>query len=312
LVADEAPVAPSISAPWSAAAFGELTTPYRRALLVHCYRMLGSIDDAEDAVQEALARAWRGRDTFRRDVSLRAWLYRIATTTCLDAIDARRRHGGGASLDVGPWLDDVVEEPSAGPEARYDEREAISLAFLTILQVLPPRQRAVLILRDVLGWRATEVADLLETSVPSVNSALHRARTTVSARYAAPPVGATGSIRALLDRYVRAWESADIAGLVALLRDDAIVTMPPGLSFAGREAIGAFLETVVFERGTRRRLRPIRANGRPGFVADSGASDGALTAFAVLVLEVDASGIARIDAFSDPRVLARFPAGSPA
>ena len=141
----------------SAEAFGELTSPYRRELLVHCYRMLGSIDDAEDAVQDALARAWHGRNTFQRAISFRAWLYRIATNACLDAIE-RRKRDGEESLGVGPIPDDLLDDTSAGPEARYDAHESISLAFLTAIQLLPPRQRAVLILRDVLSWRAAEVA----------------------------------------------------------------------------------------------------------------------------------------------------------
>lgn len=157
----------------SAEAFGELVDPYRRELLVHCYRMLGSIDDAEDAVQDALANAWRGRTTFQRDISLRAWLYRISTNACLDAIERRKRgRGSEESLGVGPYPDELLGGTSAGPEARYDARESISLAFLRALQLLPPRQRAVLILRDVLSWRATEVAGLLDLSVPAVNSAL--------------------------------------------------------------------------------------------------------------------------------------------
>src|SRR5450755_844234 len=182
----------------SAEAFGELTDPYRRALLVHCYRMLGSIDDAEDAVQETLIRAWNGRATFRLAISFRAWLYRIATNTCLDAIARRRRGGAGEErLGVGPFPDDLLGETAAGPETRYDSHESISLAFLTALQLLPPRQRAVLILRDVLSWRAAEVAELLELTVPAVNSALHRARTTVSQHYA--PVAAPAARAPLAD-----------------------------------------------------------------------------------------------------------------
>ncbi len=170
----------------STAGFDRLTSPYRRELLVHCYRMLGSIDDAEDAVQDALVRAWTGRRTFRQDISLRAWLYRIATNASLDAIERRRRgRDGEVSLDVTPIPDRYLESTSAGPEARYDTHESISLAFLTVLQRLPPRQRAVLVLRDVLGWRAAEVAVLLEVSESAVNSALHRARTTVARRYPA-------------------------------------------------------------------------------------------------------------------------------
>jgi RNA polymerase sigma-70 factor (TIGR02960 family) len=166
-------------------AFGELTSSYRRELLVHCYRMLGSIDDAEDAVQDALAGAWHGRNTFQRAISFRAWLYRIATSACLDAIDRRKRRGDREeSLGVGPIPDEMLDENSAGPEARYDAHESISLAFLTAIQLLPPRQRAVLILRDVLSWRAAEVAELLDLTVPAVNSALHRARMTLSRQYA--------------------------------------------------------------------------------------------------------------------------------
>jgi RNA polymerase sigma-70 factor, ECF subfamily len=299
----------------SAEAFGELTNPYRRALLVHCYRMLGSIDDAEDAVQDTLVRAWQGRSTFRAAISFKAWLYRIATNACLDAI-ARRRRGRGneESFGVGPVPDGMFEATSAGPEARYDSLESISLAFLTVLQLLPPRQRAVLILRDVLSWRAAEVAELLELTVPAVNSALHRARATVSRQYT--PIGEAAPnrslaeprrLRALLDRYVRAWESADVAGLVALLRDDAVVSMPPGVSFTGPLEIGAFLARSVFVDGSRIRLMPVRANGVPAFVIYSGSGPhAALRAFAVHLIDVDASSITRMSVFVDPGVIARF------
>ncbi|MDO8484191.1 MAG: RNA polymerase subunit sigma-70 [Candidatus Limnocylindrales bacterium] len=272
-------------------AVGELVDPYRRELLVHCYRMLGSIDDAEDAVQDALAHAWRGRNTFQRDISLKAWLYRIATNACLDAIERRkRRRGGEESLGVGPYPDELLGGTSAGPEARYDRRESISLAFLTVLQVLPPRQRAVLILRDVLSWRAAEVAGLLDLSVPAVNSALQRARATVSRRYG--PAGGSvamrapadpGHLRSLLDRYVRAWEAADVTGLVALLRDDAVLSMPPAPTFTGADSIGEFLAASLFSEGRRSRLVPTRANGGPAFIAyaQSGA-DAPFRAFAIL------------------------------
>ena len=299
----------------SADAFGELVDPYRHELLVHCYRMLGSIDDAEDVVQDALVRAWHGRNTYRRAISFRAWLYKIATNACLDAIEGRRQgRGGEQSLGVGPYPDEVLGETTAGPEARYDAHESISLAFLTVLQLLPPRQRAVLILRDVLSLRAAEVASLLDLSVPAVNSALHRARTAVSRRYAPPsspsdqhPVRPAGHVRSLLDRYVRAWESADVAGLVALLRDDAVVAMPPGLVVTGRQAIGAFLADSVFVPGTRLRLLPIRANGGPGFVIYSGSGTlGALRPYAVVLLEIDGSTISRMSAFADQRLIARF------
>jgi RNA polymerase sigma-70 factor, ECF subfamily len=305
----------------SAEAFGARIDPYRHELLVHCYRMLGSIEDAEDAVQDTLVRAWNGRATFRRAISFRAWLYRIATNACLDTIDRRKRgRGGEESLGVGPYPDDVLGPAVAGPEARFAARESISLAFLTVLQVLPPRQRAVLILRDVLSWRAAEVAALLELSVPAVNSALHRARVTVSREYS-PRGGAAdgdqvrepGHLRALLDRYIRAWETADVAGLVALLRDDAVVSMPPGLTILGRDEIGAFLRGSVFRSGTRIRLQPTRANGSPAFAVYSGDDgDAPLRGYAILVLEIDVdriaagAAVARMSVFADPGLIPRF------
>ncbi|MEA2674396.1 MAG: hypothetical protein QOI92_1588 [Chloroflexota bacterium] len=295
-------------------AFGDLTAPYRSALLAHCYRMLGSIDDAEDAVQEALVRAWRSRATFTESVSFRAWLYRIATNVCLDAIERRKRTiGSTGRMEVQPVPEDLIDEPSAGPEARYDARESISLAFLTALQVLSPRQRGVLLLRDVLGWRANEVADLLGLSVPAANSALHRARQALAGSYAPPSAARApepGRLRSLLDRYVRAWEAADVAGLVSLLREDAVVSMPPGLTIAGAEAIARFLADAVFAGGRHIRLESVRANGAAAYLIRSGPSDAALEPFAILTLDVDAdSRVVRMGVFSDPRLVARF--GSP-
>ena len=299
----------------SADVFGQHASTYRRELLVHCYRMLGSIDDAEDAVQDAFVRAWHRRDTFQKAISFRAWLYRIATNACIDAIRLRKRSGIGAwSFEVGPAPDDALEETSAGPEERYDAHESISLAFLTVLQLLPPRQRAVLILRDVLSWRAAEVAQLLEMSVPAVNSALHRARTTVSREYVPisaaihhPEIAALSRLRSLLDRYVQAWEATDVAGLVALLRDDAVVSMPPGVTLTGPQEIGAFLARSVFIDGTRMRLMPVHANGSAGFVVFSGSrADTRLRPYALLILEADDSRIARISVFVDRRLIARF------
>ena len=313
---------PATMARLSPDAFGDLTTPYRGALLAHSYRMLGSIDDAEDAVQEALVRAWRSRATFTQAVSFRAWLYRIATNVCLDAIERTKRGWGAAGRpEVQPVPEDLIDEPSAGPEARYDARESISLAFLTALQVLSPRQRGVLILRDVLGWRAAEVADLLGLSVPAANSALHRARRALEATYApAVPRGAAGAaafartpesgrLRSLLDRYVRAWESADVAGLVSLLREDAVVSMPPGLTITGAEAIARFLASSVFA-GRRIRLVPVRTNGVAAFVIHSGATGAdiaALEPYAILTLDIDPElRIRRMGVFADPRLVARF------
>ena len=302
----------------SSDAFAALTEPHRRELLVHCYRMLGSIDDAEDAVQDALVRAWRGRDTFTRAVSFRAWLYRIATNVCLDARGQRVRQGGvhGQIHEVGPFPDELLEPASPGPEARYDMHESISLAFLTVLQLLPPRQRAVLILRDVLNLRAAEVAALLEVTEPAVTSALHRARSTVSQSY--ERAGATGAakravdpsrLRSLADRYVRFWESADIAGLVALLRDDAILSMPPDPSFVGAAQIGAFLAAAAFPDGQEVRLLPTRANGSLAFVGyQRMGPDGPFRAYVLIVLQEDleATRIARLSAFFDERLVRWF------
>lgn len=294
-------------------AFAELTSPFRRELLVHCYRMLGSLDDAEDAVQDAFARAWRGRATFQRAISIRAWLYRIATNACLDAIERRKRGQGiEAHPGIGPIPDDVLGDASTEPEARYDAHESVSLAFLTALQLLPPRQRAVLILRDVLAWRASEVAELLELSVPAVNSALHRARTTMSSRDVTAVTGRRSTpdssrLRGILDRYVRAWEAADVAGLVALLREEAVVAMPPGITVHGRQAIGAFLADSVFAGELRIRLVPVQANRAPAFAVYSGArSDTALRMYAVLIVDVAGSRISRMTVFADPRLGARF------
>lgn len=277
--------------------------------------MLGSIDDAEDAVQDALARAWQGRNTFQPTVSFRAWLYRIATNVCLDAIE-RRRRSGGRRIVIGPLPDDEIDfeaiaEDAASPEARYDARESISLAFAMALQLLPPRQRAVLILRDVLSWRAAEVAELLDLSVPAVNSAVHRARTTLSRQYAPAqsrrtefsPMS-TADQRALLDLYLRAWEAADIPGLVALLRDDAVLAMPPEEAYAGRAGIAAFLAEQIFVDGRRSRLMAIQANGGPGFAAYARrGTSGPFAGFAVLLLSLDEGDVARIDAFRDLRLL---------
>jgi RNA polymerase sigma-70 factor (ECF subfamily) len=302
----------------SAEAFGEATGPFRHELLVHCYRMLGSVDDAEDAVQEALARAWRGRATFEQSISVRGWLYRIATNACLDAIERRRRTPGfGTHAEVGPIPDDLLDDDATRPEARHDARESVSLAFLTALQLLPPRQRAVLILRDVLAWRASEVADLLELSVPAVNSALHRARTTMARQHDAATAAAghrspaarptPGRLRILLERYVRAWEAADVDGLVALLRHDAQVSMPPAILIAGRAAIGGFLAGSVFAGGTCIRLRPVRANRMAAFAIYSGAAgEPAFGLFAVMLVDADGAGIGRMSVFDDRRLAARF------
>jgi RNA polymerase sigma-70 factor (ECF subfamily) len=272
--------------------------------------MLGTIDEAEDAVQDAFTRAWQGRQTFRRSVSFRAWLYRIATNVCLNAIEARGRDRANSGFAIGPCPDDlltVIAAPEPGPEARYDAHESVSLAFLTVLQVLPARQRAVLVLRDVLALRAAEVAALLDMSVPAVNSALQRARATLRGGYSSPVASsAHQEPRTLLDRYVRAWEAADVTGLVALLREDAVLAMPPMAMVIGARLIGDFLAQSIFANATMR-LKEAHANRSPAFGAYAQRHAGAsFNVFALLVITAGNHQITRIDAFSDPGVFARF------
>jgi len=270
--------------------FGDLVEPYRRELQVHCYRMLGSLHEAEDMVQETFLRAWRRLETYAGRASLRAWLYRIATNACLDALEKRPRRtlparsqppAEPSALPAPPlteliWLepfpDDLLDDVEPTPEARYALHESVTLAFLTALQVLPPRQRAVLIMRDVLDWNASEAAELLDMTVSAVNSALHRARVTLNKKYTPEPLVnlrlADPATRALLDRYVETWEQADVPGLLALLREDVMVSMPPSPTwYSGRAALGAVAEAMIFvgEGRGRFRLKPTRANGQPAF-----------------------------------------------
>ena len=298
----------------SAEAFGDQVARHQNELLVHCYRMLGTIDEAEDAVQDALARAWQGRQTFQRSISFRAWLYRIATNVCLNAIEVRKRDRTQAQHVVGPSPDHLltgVAAADSGPEARYDAHESVSLAFLTVLQILPPRQRAVLLLRDVLAFHAAEVAALLDMSAAAVNSAQQRARATLRRNYNSSERSRTTmpapqpSPRNLLERYVRAWEAADVAGLVALLREDAVLTMPPKPTVIGAGAIADFLAESIFTIAPMR-LVETHANGRPAFAAYFQAPAGRLSLFALLVIASDSHQITHIHAFADPRVLARF------
>jgi RNA polymerase sigma-70 factor (ECF subfamily) len=269
-------------------AFRALVEPYRRALDIHAYRMLGSIHDAEDVVQETLLRAWGSLERFERRASIQTWLYRIATNACIDELERRPRRPEPA---IDPYPDAAIPSGDDDPAARYSQREGMEIAFLTAIQRLPGRQRAVLILRDVLGWTGAEVADLLDSTGAAVNSALQRARATLEAQERAVAPGATQ--RDLLNRYVDAWERADIDGLVRLLKEDAVLTMPPEPSVVGAVAIHAFFSRVHpggAPSGTW-------ANGRPAVL---------LRAHRLLVLEIDGDRIAAIHAHRDPAVLAAF------
>jgi RNA polymerase sigma-70 factor (ECF subfamily) len=272
-------------------AYAALVEPHRRELRAHCYRMLGSVHDADDAVQDALLRAWRGLPRFEGRSTTRSWLYKITTNACLNAI-ARQPKGRVLPMDFGPAADahdgagmPLVESvwvepyPDAdlpladtfgAPDARYAQRESVELAFVAALQHLPANQRAVLIMREVLGFSAKESAETLDTTVASINSALQRARKTIDEklpeRSQQTTLRALGddAVRALVERYVDAWARNDVAGVVAMLTEDATFSMPPNLSwFRGPEAIGAFLPTGPMSRP--RRFRPLRANGQLGF-----------------------------------------------
>ena len=269
-------------------AFRELTEPYRRELQVHCYRMLGSFQDAEDVLQDTMLSAWRGLRTYEGRASIRTWLYRIATIRCLNALRSAQRRPAKEwdAIDIEPpeptrlgevvWLEpypDHLREglvEIAGPEAHYEHTEAISLAFVTALQLLPPRQRAVLILREVLGYHANEVAEMLDSSVESVTSALKRARTRLQQRLSAddgdpPPGPGSPAEQALVEKFVLAFEAGDVNALVELLTADVNLSMPPvPLEYQGRDVVGRFHQT-IFGRGRLYRLVSTRANGQPAF-----------------------------------------------
>jgi RNA polymerase sigma-70 factor (TIGR02960 family) len=273
-------------------AFRELTEPYRRELLVHCYRMLGSFQDAEDALQDTLLSAWKGFGGYEGRASLRTWLYRIATNRCLDARRSAIRRPAkewnvphveppeptrlGEVVWLEPIPDDLLEgaiDVPLGPASRYEQTESISLAFVTALQVLPPRQIAALILRDVLGFHANEVAAMLDSTVESVNSALKRARASLQRRQPRvaetepPPAPNSSAEAAIVAKFVDAWESADVDALVDLLTDDAFVSMPPmPFEYEGRDVVGRFCAS-IFRAGRRFDLMPTRANGQPAFGA---------------------------------------------
>jgi RNA polymerase sigma-70 factor, ECF subfamily len=288
-------------------AFRGLVEPYRHALEVHCYRMLGSAQDAEDLAQETLLRAWRSLERFQPRAQFQTWLYRIATNACLDELECRPRRPEPVDPFPGRAAGETAS-PTYDPAARYAIREGMELALLRAIQELPGRQRAVLIFRDVLGWTAPEVAELLESTVASVNSALQRARATIeqhlgeTTRPAADPTE-----RELLNRYVAAFEHADIHGLVALLHEDASLRMPPQPSVSGGLQIARFLlETIAQGDPTRIRHTPTWANGPPAFTVQFRADDGTWIPQGVGVLEIEQGQIVGIDAFLDPALVTRF------
>jgi RNA polymerase sigma-70 factor (ECF subfamily) len=312
-------------------AFGELTEPHRRELQVHCYRMLGSFSDAEDALQDTLLAAWQGLGGFEEHASIRTWLYRIATNRCLNALrSARRRPAQGWDIPgIEPpeptrlgevvWLEPYPDallagatDGTLGPEARYEQTEAISLAFVTALQVLPARQRAVLILRDVLGYHADEVADMLESTVESVTSALKRARAGLQRRLPPtgerepPPAPDSPAEQALVARFVRAYESGDVDGLVALLTADVCVSMPPiPLEYHGRDAVARFYASVI-RPGRTYDFVPTRANGQLALGAYLLApTDGIRQGTGLLVLSLTGDRICAVTRF-DSSVLPSF------
>lgn len=288
-----------------AARFAELTRRHRRELHVHCYRMLGSFDAAEDHVQEVFLRAWRARDSFEERSSARTWLYRIATNACLDTL---RR----AAPPLQPYPDHLLDD-GPGPDAVAVGRETISLAFLAAIQLLPPRQRAALILRDVLSWSAGEAADLLGTSVPAANSALQRARATLRERWPggrlawAPAGEPDPAQRALLRRYIAAHERADPEALVELLHDDVRLTIEPGVGeWTGRPAVTEAMRRDMNTPGQWRML-PTAANRQPAAAAYvRAAGDTAFRPFALSVLRPAAGLLAAMDVFEAPGLFPAF------
>ena len=305
------------------AAFGALVEPFRRELYVHCYRMLGSVQDAEDVLQETLTAAWRGLDGFEERASVRTWLYRIATNRCLNALrDGERRPKtvpGFAGVEPPPptrtvdpvWLQPIPDtllaslpDDDPGPEARYERREAVSLAFVAAVQSLPPRQRAVLVLRDVLGFRAAEVAAMLGVTPDAVNGALKRARAVPFTPPAAAPETPAAAFA-----FADAIERGDVDAMVALLTDDAWLTMPPvPLQYQGGAAIAEFMRRVGFRSGRRRyRLVPTAANLQPAYgcyTSDDG--DPVWHAHGLMVLTLDGARVSACTRFVDNSLLPYF------
>jgi len=309
-------------------AFRELTDPYRRELHVHCYRILGSLQDAEDLVQETLLAAWRGFDEFEGRASVRAWLYRIATNRCLNALrDKARRPQEVPAMIEAPeptrrteptWLEpypdvllDEVPDHALGPAARYEARESIELAFIVALQNLPPRQRAVLVLRDVLGFRTAEVTEMLDTGPTAVKGALQRARATLERRAPSAdraPRPSSAREAELVARFADAVQSGDVDDVVALLTEDALLTMPPlPLEYQGHDPIAAFLRHRADLRGAALRVVPTRANTQPAFGCYLPDAHAAIARpYGLIVLTLEREAVAAITWFSDTGLFRHF------
>src|SRR5687768_16202294 len=312
-------------------AFAQLIEPYRKQLMVHCYRILGSFEDAEDMLQETLVRVWKRLDSFEGRSSLRAWLYKVATNASLDALDSRRARGLPKELyargdptqplpspsQEANWVEPLPDEwidgqPDIYPEARYEVRESITLAFIAALQKLPGRQRAVLLLCDVMGWSSNEAAEILDMTMAAVNSALQRARETLKqGERKTRPSRLNEQLSALLARYVGGWETADSAALIAVLREDVALTMPPlPVWFGGHTDIRAFLDGQLFKifDPFRVRLVPVRANGSPAFAVYQMNQDGVYRAAAIHILTIENGQITEINDYLtfDGQLFSRF------
>jgi RNA polymerase sigma-70 factor, ECF subfamily len=314
--------------------FDILVDSYQRQLRAHCYRMLGSVQEADDMVQETFWRAWNRRDTYEGRSTVRAWLYRIATNLCIDSLRQRPRRAlpvtrenvssldqpVPASINEPIWLEpfpfDLPGPQDENPEAKYSLKESVMLAFLASLHLLPPRQRAVLILCDVLDWPAAEVAEALGQTVPAVKSALHRARTTLTHHYPEDQRRtnheqiADEALQSRLNRYVNAWETADVGGLVALLKDDCTFSMPPIPSwYRGRENIAGLVRKTVFsgQASGRWRLVSTRANGQPGFgLYRLNEKNGGYDGYGIQIVTFDGNLIEDITTFRDPALIKFF------
>jgi len=277
-------------------AFALLIEPHRRALHLHCYRMLGSLHDADDALQETMLRAWKGSDRYEPRAQLGAWLHTIATNVCLTAIARRRARPAETLADL--------EHLQPYPDRLLDDlvlRETVELAFITAIQLLPPKQRAVLILRDVLGWSAKEAAAALDDSVAAVTSALQRARAGLQ-KTRTPVLAPREQERALVKRFMTAWDAVDIDGLVTLLTEDAVMTMPPErMRIAGARAIGDFFGSVPNEgRLDEFRLLPTSTNRQPALAAYARGDDGRYRPYGLMVLQIERDLISGIVGFPDP------------